>query len=310
MKILEYNQVDPMQALDVTMLALGFAMTPAYVEHLRLTDPRPFPCLTVNAVEDDRVLAQVGLFRLPMVSLEGREDIGGVWAVSTHPAHAEREAASALLEEAHARMRAAGLRFFSLGTNRYRTAYRLYQRHGYVETNVWATAMARWETAHQPTRLGAQPAGPEGYDLVEEIFSDLARDYTGFAWRHHPFARLRLVGLQDIWILCENSQPVGYALTRADQTFLTITNLVLKMGMDPAEAVSALTANIRTDYVQVRISRPSEIESLRQAGYRIAHPDWDTFMVKPLIPGITAAVAIRLLGIGTDRFLISWLDTT
>lgn len=310
MKILEYDKVDPWQVLDLTMLALDFPMTPAYVENLRRTDPRPFPCLTINAVKDNQVLAQVGLFRLPMVSMEGREDIGGVWAVSTHPAHAGRGAASALLEEAHARMRAAGLRFSSLGTNRYRTAYRLYQQHGYVETNVWATALAKWETAHQPTRLRAQPAGLEGYQLVEEIFLDLARDYLGFAWRHTPFARLRLVSLQDIWILWENRQPVGYALTRTDQTFLTITNLVLKTGMDSVEAVSAITANIKTDYVKVKISRPSEIESLRRAGYRIAHPDWGAFMVKPLIPGITANDAVRIFGIGTDRFLISWLDTT
>ena len=261
-------------------------------------------------MEDHQVLAQVGLFRLPMVSVEGREDVGGVWAVSTHPAYAGRGAASALLEEAHARMRAAGLRFSSLGTNRYRTAYRLYQQHGYVETNVWATAVAKWETAHQPTRLRAQPAGPDGYHPVEEIFSDLARDYVGFAWRHIPFARFRLVSLQNIWILWKNSQPVGYGLIQADQAFLTITNLVLKMGMDIVEAVSAITANIKTDYVKVKIRRPSEIESLRRAGYRAAHPDWGAFMVKPLIPEITAEDAFRIFGVGTDRFLISWLDTT
>ena len=245
-----------------------------------------------------------------MISTEGREDVGGVWAVSTHPGHAGTGVASVLLEEAHARMRHAGLRFSSLGTNRYRTAYRLYLQHGYVETNVWATAMAKWETAHQPTRLRAQPPGPEGYHFLEEIFSDLAMDYLGFAWRHIPFARLRLVRPQDIWIVWENSQPVGYALIQADQTFLTITNLALNIGVDAVEAVSAITANIKSDYVKVKISRPSEMESLRRAGYHVAHPDWDAFMVKPLLPEVTAEEAVRLFGIGTDRFLISWLDTT
>jgi hypothetical protein len=33
-------------------------------------------------------------------------------------------------------------------------------------------------------------------------------------------------------------------------------------------------------------------------------------MVKPLVPKVTAADARRLFGIGTDRFLISWLDVT
>jgi len=81
------------------------------VARIRRTDPRPFPCLAVYAVEDEIVIGQVGVFRLPMISTEGREDVGGVWAVSTHPNHAGRGVATRLLEEAHTRMRPAGLRF-------------------------------------------------------------------------------------------------------------------------------------------------------------------------------------------------------
>ena len=52
MKILEYNDVDPLQVLNFTMLALDFPFTPEHAMHIRRTDPRPFPCLTVNAVEE------------------------------------------------------------------------------------------------------------------------------------------------------------------------------------------------------------------------------------------------------------------
>ena len=310
MKILEYDDVDPQQVLQLTMLALDFPFTPERAAQIRRTDPRPFPCLTVNAVENDQVLGQVGVFRLPMISTEGREDVGGVWAVSTHPAHSRSGVASALLEEAHTRMRGAGLRFSTLGTNRYRTAYRLYQQHGYVETNIWATALAKWETAHQPTRLRAHLPCLQEYDFVEKIFAEVGKDYLGFSWRHAPFARLRLVGQEDIRILWKYHDPVGYALVQAHQTMLEITNLVLKIGIDPAEAISAITATQKSDYVQVKISRPMEMESLRRAGYRVAHPDWGAFMVKPLFPELTIEDARRLFGIGTDRFLISWLDTT
>ena len=61
--ILEYNNVDPISVLHLTMLALDFPFTPEHAAHIRQTDPRPFPCFTVNAVEDDRVLGQVGVFR-------------------------------------------------------------------------------------------------------------------------------------------------------------------------------------------------------------------------------------------------------
>jgi GNAT superfamily N-acetyltransferase len=310
MKILEYDDVDPLKVMYLTELALDFALTPETAARIRQTDPRPFPCLAVYAVEDEAVMGQVGVFRLPMISINGKEDVGGIWAVSTHPQYAEHGVASRLLEEAHTRMREAGLRFSTLGTNRYRVAHKLYRQHGYVETNVWATALATWDMAHQPTRLRAQPLGSEGYDFVEQIYTNIASEYLGFAWRHTPFARLRLVNLSDIWILWENKGIVGYALAQADHTMLTISNLVLQLRIDAAEAVSAVAAVLKSAYVQIKISRPVEVASLRQAGYHVAQPNWSGFMIKPLSPDVTYEDARCLFGIGTDRFLISWLDVT
>jgi len=311
MKILEYNQVDPLQVMNLTLLALGFQLTPEYAAHIRRTDPRPFPCLSVCAVEDDIAIGHVGVFRLPMMTTEGREDVGGVWAVSTHPQYAGRGVASRLLEEAHARMRAAGLRFSTLGTSRSGVAYRLYQKHGYDDMQVWGTALARWETAHQPTRLHVKPAGAGGYDFAEQVFASVAGDYLGFAWRHTPFARLRdKVKVEDIHILYENDQPVGYALVSTDPSSLYVNDMLLRKGVNPAEAVAAIASGVKTAYVRVKVSRPVEFASFRQAGYLVACPDWSAFMVKPLVPEVTADDARRLLGVGTDQFLISWLDTT
>jgi GNAT superfamily N-acetyltransferase len=314
MKILEYNDVDPLQVLNLTLLALDFPLTPEHAAHIRRSDPRPFPCFTVNAVEDDMVLGQVGVFRLPMISTEGREDVGGVWAVSTHPHHAERGVASALLEEAHTRMRDAGLRFSTLGTSRSGIAYRLYQKHGYMDMNVWATALARWEVAHQPTRLRAeraQPAGQEGYDFVEKIFEDVAGNYLGFSWRYKPFIRLRdRMSLDDIWIVRETDTPVGYIYARKEGPLLEIHIHLLRLDIDAAEAIAAVVSILQAPYVQVGMSRPSDIASFQRAGWQVTYPNWASFMVKPLVPELTADDARRLFGIGTDRFLISWLDVT
>jgi GNAT superfamily N-acetyltransferase len=310
MKIVEYNDVDPLKVFYVSQLALDFALTPEMVAHIRQSDPRPFPCLAIYAVEGDEVLGQVGIFRLPMITTEGREDVGGIWAVSTHPQYARLGVASRLLEEAHTRMRNAGLRFSTLGTDRYRVAHKLYRQHGYEETNVWSTALARWETAHQPTRLRAETASEVGYDFIEQIYSEVAKNYLGFAWRYTPFERFRRVNLSDIWILKKNNDVVGYALTFVNQTVLTISNLVLQQGIDAAEAVAAVAAELRSGYVQVTISRPSERMSLNRAGYHVANPNWAGFMIKPLLPDLTIEDALQLFGIGTDRFLISWLDVT
>ena len=311
MKILEYDNVDPLGVLQLTMLALDFPLTPEHAAHIRRTDPRPFPCLAVYAVEDDRVLGQVGVFRLPMISRAGPEDVGGVWAVSTHPQHAGQGIASRLLEEAHTRMRDAGLRFSTLGTNRSGVAYKLYQQHGYVDMQIWAAALARWEAAHRPTRLRAQPPGPEGFDLVEKTFENIASDYLGFAWRQCPFARLRdKVNREDIWMLWENNVPVGYVFAHRDNSMLHISIQLLRIDIGAPEAVAAIVSELNASYVQITMSRPSDIASLRRAGYHVAHPTWGAFMVKPLIPEVTVEDARHRFGIGTDRFLISWLDTT
>jgi hypothetical protein len=177
--------------------------------------------------------------------------------------------------------------------------------------NVWATALTRWETAHRPTQLHAQPLGSEGYDFVEKIFADLSSDYLGFAWRHTPFAPLRdKVKLEDIWVLYENKAVVGYVFAREEKSMLFISVQVLRMDINAAEAIAAITSQLKAAYVQVSINRPADIDSLRYSGWQVAHPNWDAFMVKPLLPDLTAEDARRLFGIGTDRFLISWLDQT
>jgi len=311
LKILEYNEVDPLSVLNLTMLALDFSLTPEHAAHIRRTDPRPFPCFTVNAVENDLVLGQVGIFRLPFISTEGREDVGGVWAVSTHPQYAGRGIASGLLDEAHSRMREAGLRFSTLGTNRYRSGYKLYQKHGYVDMQVWTTALAHWDIAHKPTRLRAQRVGSEGYNFIEDLFTKIASDYLGFSWRHRPFARLHdRVNLDDIWVLWENSEPVGYVFVTQKDLVLIINIQLLRLGIDPVEAIAALVFEIKTPYVQVILSRPSDRARFQAAGWLVAHPNWDAFMIKPLTREVTINHAHNLFGIGTDRFLISWLDTT
>lgn len=311
MKIMEYDEVDPLQVLHLTMLALDFQFTPEYAAHIRRTDPRPLPCFTVNAVENDMVLGQVGVFRLPMISTEGREDVGGVWAVATHPQYSEQGIASQLLEHAHHRMRAEGLRFSTLGTNRFRVAYKFYQKHGYEDANIWATALARWESAHQPTRLRVQPLGSEEFDFVEQLFENVASDYLGFAWRHRPFTRLHdKVSPEDIWIVLENNIPVGYVFAHKNNGLLKLNIQVLRLGIDAVEVAAAVASQIKARYLQIVTSRPSDVSNFRRAGYYVAHPNWDAFMIKPLDPNVTVNDARQLFGIGTDRFLISWLDVT
>jgi hypothetical protein len=84
--------------------------------------------------------------------------------------------------------------------------------------------------------------------------------------------------------------------------------LFLEQGIDAAEGVAAVVAEVVTKYVWVQVNRPVEIASLQRSGYQVTHAPWSSFMVKPLTPDATIDEARRLYGIGTDRFLISCED--
>ncbi|HET7088826.1 MAG TPA: hypothetical protein VFL17_09265 [Anaerolineae bacterium] len=115
----------------------------------------------------------------------------------------------------------------------------------------------------------------------------------------------------DVWLLWDGGELVGYAEAKASDAVLTVSDLVM---MDEegamAAGIVALTRELTEPYVRVTVSRPHDALSLRQAGYRLARPDWSTFMVKPLTPDVTVEDACRLFGIGSDRFFQVRMDTT
>ncbi len=314
MKILEYGQVDPLEVLHLNMLCLGFQLTPERAALIHLHDPRAFPFFCLYAQVDNTVVGQVGVFRLPVVSTEGADEVGGVWAVCAHPAYAGQGIASRLLEEAHARMRAAGLRFSTLGTDRYRGAHRLYKKLGYQDVFSSPSIIARGASLPATKGLKVAPAGTEYLPLADQLFEQIAGGCLGFARRHKPFfpfleRRAYLRG-KDLWIFWQGNEPVGYALAFLTSPVLKIANLSLIKGIDPLESLAALTHQTDAAYVQATIDRLDYRNAFAGAGLQLARETWSTFMVKPLGEEITVDDFRQLYSPGTDRFLISGMDIT
>ena len=201
MTIYEYDEVDPLEVLHLNLLCLDFALTPERAARLRRLDPRPFSFLAVYAKEEGRVAGQVGVFRLPVVSLDGAQEVGGVWAVSTHPAYARRGIATRLLDEAHARMRIAGLRYSTLGTQRDRVAYSLYRRLGYEDV---AYASSVRSPARRCLSCRRESGANRGCSCPWVTACSSRRALPGFARRHLPFfllGRARIFTARTLWLL-------------------------------------------------------------------------------------------------------------
>ncbi|HHY54484.1 MAG TPA: GNAT family N-acetyltransferase [Chloroflexi bacterium] len=312
MHIAEYDDVDPLQVLHLNLLCLDFALTPELVRLIRRMDPRPFPFFALYAVEGNAVVGQVGVFRLPVVSSAGAAEVGGVWAVSTHPAWRGRGVASLLLDEAHARMAAAGLRFSTLGTNASGVAHRLYIKLGYHDLHSPAVALGRSDALPRLPALRAEPAGVERLALADRLFEQIACGQLGFARRHTPFfaflhARSHL-DADDLWLLWQGDALVGYAAVSAGNDLLRVRNLLLADGIDRPAAAVTLAQATHTRYVHIRLDRPGA--TFARAGFHLTPRSWATFMVKPLAADATPADFRQLYGLEDGRFLISDLDVT
>jgi len=314
MTVYEYDEVDPLEVLHLNLLCLDFSLTPERAARLRRLDPRPFSFLAVYAKAEGRVAGQVGVFRLPVVSLDGAQEVGGVWAVSTHPAYGRRGIATRLLDEAHARMRSAGLRYSTLGTQRDRVAHSLYRRMGYEDVAYASSVLAARSALPLHTELRAEQAGSAQLPLADRLFEQAAARSLGFARRHLPFfpslGDQGAFTARTLWLLWRQEEPVGYAIGSQPKSVLQIDNLLLLAGADPVAAVAAVAHELDAPYVRVRLDRPGDAAAFAQAGFHTANQDWNVFMVKPLAAGATVDQFRVLFGVDSGRFLLSYLDVT
>ncbi len=313
-RIAEYDDVDPLQVLHLNLMCLGFALTPELVALIRRMDPRPFPCFALYAQVGATVAGQVGVFRLPVVSVAGAAEVGGIWAVATHPEYQQRGVATQLLAAAHARMRAAGLRFSTLGTDRYRVAHALYRQQGYSDLHSPAIVVGRSDALPDRPEIRAEPAGADRLDLADRLFERSAAGRLGFARRHTPFFAFlharRYLDAQALWLLWRDNELIGYAAATARGSLLEVTNLLLTDATAATAATKALARAAKTQYVCARLDQADDIQAFAQAGFHLANQGWGTFMAKPLTADATPAEFSQLYGLEEGRFLLSFMDVT
>ena len=318
MQILEYDDVDPFNVLDLNLLGFRFALTPELVATIRRFDPRPFPFLAIYAVDNGVVVGQVGVFRLPVMTLSGPEDIGGIWAMVTHPGYNRTGIGSLLLEEAHTRMRAASLRFSALGTSRHWVACPFYQRHGYQVIANFASGLNHRENLlrFDNDKLEATKATKEELAETDALFRQVARGKIGFARRHDPFMAMMIeigdvMGLDDLRLLRLNGELVGYAVVRPSDILFKVEEIFLRESTSITDAVIALLRESQAPYVQITINSHSpHLANLRQAGFQVTTSTWDVVMIKSLIDGVPADDLLALTDTNKGQFMMSWMDVT
>lgn len=89
MKILTYDEVDKKQIPIMGLNCFGSVLNPDAIDKTRRLDPRMSDFLSLYAVEDRRILGQVGVHIIDTLTKRGKEKVGGIWGVCTHPSVAK-----------------------------------------------------------------------------------------------------------------------------------------------------------------------------------------------------------------------------
>jgi GNAT superfamily N-acetyltransferase len=317
MQVLEYDDVDPFSVLELNMLCFRFALTPELAAVIRRLDPRPLPFFAIYAVDEGQVVGQVGVFRLPMIMTHGPEDVGGIWAMATHPGYSRRGIGSLLIEEAHARMRAAGLRFAVLGTSRHWVAHPFYHRHEYQEIAGFASALNHKDDIPPiDNRLQVKKAAREHLAQIDNLFQQVSTGKIGFARRHDHFMSMMVdvgdvMGIDDLRLLWSDNDLVGYAIVRPSKTVFKVDDILLRDDVSIMTATAALLREAQAPYVQITMNNQSpHLDKLAQSGFRVTPLTWDVVMGRAMTDTISVDDLRRFVGIDSHRYLMSWMDVT
>jgi len=218
MRILSFDELTP--ELDrsrgvVNLAAFGNLFTRERITALRQRLNGFSEYVGVFGVEDNHVLGQVFVLRIPYEFPDGPAEISGIATVATRPESGRAGVAKALMLDAHRREREAGVRYAALWTNGSWGAHHLYEKLGYrdVYSSPWAL--------HFPARV-RRPAPPvrfaRGSDLdeIDRLHDRQARGRIGFCRRPRGSLRADVQGryvdpATDLLIRHKGGQLVGYA---------------------------------------------------------------------------------------------------
>ncbi len=257
-------------------------------------------------LEDGIPLAKVGTKRIVFRGDGGEQTVCGITDVVTRADSVRRGYATRLIEEAHRRARAEGLRWTFLWTRRSWGAHGAYERLGYRDVYGAPLAVHRPERVQRPSRrrLAFRVARRTDAALLGRLLSDAARERVGFsrrprgwfegAWRHgwlQP-AQYR--------ILYAGGRPIGYAHVLADRFDLLSREIVL---VDPRRAgavLDQLEALARGRWIGIATTtflRDARTELARRR-YDVVSTGHGVLMAAPLGPrrrdeerALTAAIA-------------------
>ncbi|TLZ81591.1 MAG: GNAT family N-acetyltransferase [Methanobacteriota archaeon] len=307
MNVRAYDEIDPLEAFRLSLLAFGSAWDAAKIRRVRASDRRYFSDFALYAEERGRVLAQVVPLRFSVRLSTGVEEVGGLAGVCSHPSVWGRGYARRLMDAVHDRFRELGFRISTLTTSRNIRGYGVYAKMGYVDLAPF------WSGVRPVT----QRLLPGGYRLRKATRADLPAMHS--LYRSHT---RRMLGWTErdpeqlVWalvkdpdylskyrIVTRDGQRLGYLRTRPGDA-VTMEEVIAREGRDFRAAVVLMESRLRRGIATVNwITADADVSSFRRLGYTVDGPVPDATMALSLTNQLRTADLPRLFGGTSGRFV-------
>jgi GNAT superfamily N-acetyltransferase len=307
MRVRTYDEIDPLDAFRLSLLAFGGAWDAAKIRRVRARDRRYFKEFAFYAEERGRVLAQVVPLRFSVRLSTGVEAVGGLAGVCSHPSVWGRGYARRLMDAVHDRFRELGFRISTLTTSRNIRGYGVYAKMGYLDLAPF------WSGVRPVTRR----LPPDGYRLREATKADLPAIHalyrkhtrTMLGWTERDPDQLAWAVARDpdylskYRVLTRDGRRVGYLRTRPHEA-VTMEEVIALDDRDFRAAVVWMESRSRRGMATVNWITADEDASLfRGLGYTVDGPVPDATMAVSLTEELRATDLPRLFGGTSGRFV-------
>lgn len=312
MKILEYDEVDEQQVLEMNLRCFGWFFTSEQVRKIRKLDGCVSDYFALYAVEQEKVLSQVGVSTVNTRSANGIEKIGYIWGVCTRPNAARKGMASRLMEEAHSRLVTDEIRYSFLGTGKSLVAYALYRELGYKDFQdlCWGVKGCK-PASGSKTEITYSSTTTE--ETIAEMFSKYSKDLLGFVNRPKNFVQVKKAwgwpSINMIGIFQEDHKPIGYLLASREGKYIRIRELCCPKIDDTHRCIESLEMKFKPDYMSYEWRAGTYgVEAFARSGFRHLPDSWGVLMVKDLKGKHSISQIRKLYGIEEDKFHMTSID--
>ncbi len=307
MQIRSYDEIDPADAVRLSLAAFGGALSASEWRRIHRRDPRYARGPAVYAVEHGEVLAQVVPMWFPVRLATGVETVGGLQGVCSRPSHWGRGYTRRLIAHVHESFRDDGLHISTLTASQNTRGYRLYTSLGYVDlAPFYRGTRSVPKGPKRPAGLRLRKARKEDLPRIHELYTRATHGLLGWTERSPeevPAAYVTFPWFRGRYRVAERGRRiVGYLRSRPEDAALVEEVLA------PREADFRAMVAVMEDQVRGGVASANWITCARDAarfrslGYRLDRIG-DTTMAVPLRRGVRARDLPRLFGGTNGRFV-------